>query len=42
MRIMDMVMGEVTAEGLIKKEDDNNPKSPAFLALVELVKKRPG
>lgn len=40
MRIMDMVMGEVTAEGLIKQVDDNDPMSPEFLALVDQVKKR--
>lgn len=39
MRIMDMVMGEVTAEGVIKQEDDNDPVTPEFLALVEQVKK---
>ena len=39
MRIMDMVMGQVTAEGLIKNEDENEPVSPEFLALVEQVKK---
>lgn len=40
MRIMDMVMGELTAEGLIKSEDDNDPMTPEFTELLEQVKRK--
>ena len=40
MRIMEMVNDMVTAEGLVKNEDSNDPERPAFKALLEQVKKR--
>lgn len=40
MRIMEVVNNMVTAEGLVKDEDSNDPERPEFKALLEQVKKR--